>query len=80
MIMLKGNLLVETKNLLFSIASGIVSGALLAVVANYRDEHADDPSLVEKAQAWEKKFYQDGAERAGLLEKIKQDARLAARK
>lgn len=80
MTMLKGNLLVVTKNLICSIASGIVSGAVLAVVANYRDEHADAPSLLEKAQAWESKLYQDGAERADLIEKIKQDARLAAKK
>ena len=80
MTMLKGNLLVEIKNLICSIAGGIVSGAVLAIVASYRDEHADEPSLVEKAQAWERKFYQEGAERADLIEKIKQDARLAAEK
>lgn len=70
----------ETKSLIRSIASGVVSGAVLAVVANYRDEHVDGPSLLEKAQAWERKFYQDGKERADLIEKIKQDARLAVQK
>lgn len=80
MIMLKGNLLVETKSLIISIASGVVSGAMLAAFANYRDEHADGPSLLQKAEAWERKFYQDGEKQADLLEKIKQDARLAAKK
>jgi protein involved in sex pheromone biosynthesis len=70
---------VAIKSLFNSVLGGMVCGMTIAAAEHYREEKAGEPSVLDKAKAWERKVFEDGEARAMQLAELKQEAKLRAK-